>query len=254
MDQEIKTKDLKEKIFTAVVCFAGIFMAIQAINSFIAYESLSKNAPREITISANGHAFIVPDIALIRLGVTAEGFDIGKITEENTGKMNKIIGEIKTIGVEDKDIKTTNYNLSPRYDYSRGSRIFQGYTLTQQISVKVRDFAKIGDILSRATNSGANLIGDFQFTIEDENSAKQLARADAIQKAKGQAESIAKQSGLSLGKILNIYEGSLYSSSDYAANKAAVEVLGMGGSIEAAEIQPGQQEISVSVSLVYEIK
>ncbi|MDD4625429.1 MAG: SIMPL domain-containing protein [Candidatus Paceibacterota bacterium] len=252
MDQEIRTKEFKEKIFLAVVWIAGIFLAIQAANFLIDYEKLSQSNMREITVSASGQAFVIPDIALVRLGVTTEGFDIAAITSDNNEKMNKIIGEIKAIGVEEKDIQTTNYSLSPKYDYSRGSRIFKGYTLIQQITVKAREFEKIGDILNKASNNGANLIGDFQFTIEDENSAKQSARADAIQKAKAQAESIAEQSGLKLGKIVNVYEGGYPSSYDYSA-KSSAEVLGMGGGT-AADIEPGQQEISVSINLVYEIR
>ena len=257
MDQEtkeVKKTEIREKIFLAVVWLAGIFLAIQAVNSFIAYEGLGKNTPREIVVSASGNAFIIPDIALMQLGVTTEGFDIGKITAENTDKMNKVISGVKTAGVDEKDIKTTNYSLSPKYDYSRGAQIFKGYTLTQQITVKIRNFGKIGDILGKATQSGANLIGNFQFTIEDENSAKQLARTDAIQKAKAQAESIAQQTGLKLVKVVNIYENGYSPVLNSYSSAKAVDSSGMGGGVAVAEIQPGQQEISVSINLVYQVK
>jgi hypothetical protein len=258
MDQEIKEvkkMELKEKTFLAVVCLAAIFLAIQAVSAFIAYEGLGKNTPREIVVSANGSAFIVPDIALMQLGVTTEGFDIGKITAENTDKMNKVISEVKAAGVDEKDIKTTNYSLSPKYDYSRGAQIFKGYTLNQQVTVKVRNFGKIGDILGKATKGGANLIGDFQFTIEDENSAKQLARTDAIQKAKAQAESIVQQTGLKLIKVVNVYENG-YSSSvpNYYSSAKAMDSSSAGGGIAVADVQPGQQEVSISINLVYQVK
>jgi hypothetical protein len=257
MDQEIKEvkkRELPEKVFLAVVCLSVVFLAIQAVNAFIVYEGLGRNNPREIVVSASGQAFIIPDIALMQLGVTTEGFDVGKITAENTDKMNKIIGEVKAAGVEEKDIKTTNYSLSPKYDYSRGARVFKGYTLVQQVTVKVRNFGKIGDILGKATDSGANLIGDFQFTIEDENSAKQSARTDAIQKAKVQAESIAQQTGLKLVKVTNIYENGYSPVSNYYGAAKAMDSSSIGGGAAVAEIQPGQQEVSISVSLVYQVK
>lgn len=252
--KEVKKAELKEKFFSAAVSLAAIFLAIQAVNAFIAYEGLGKNTPREIVVSASGNAFAVPDIALMRLGVATEGTDIGKITTENTDKMNKIVSDVKAAGVEDKDIRTASYSLSPMYDYPKGVRVFKGYSLSQQITVKARDFAKIGDILSKSTQDGANLIGDFQFTIEDENSVKQAARADAIQKAKTQAESIARQTGLKLAKLVNVYESSYSSAPDYYNSAKAMDSSGMGAGSAVAEIQPGQQEVSISVNLVYRVQ
>lgn len=86
--QETKKAEFAPKIFIAIVVLAGIFLAIKAADVFVAYEGLAKNAAKEIAVSASGQAFIVPDVALVRLGVTTEGDDIAKITSENTDKMN----------------------------------------------------------------------------------------------------------------------------------------------------------------------
>jgi uncharacterized protein YggE len=252
--KEIKKAELAPKILLAIVVLAGIFLAIKAVEVFIAYEGLGKNTPREIVVSASGSAFITPDIALIQLGVTTEGMDIGKITTENTDKMNKIIGEVKASGVAEKDIKTVNYSLSPKYDYVKGVSVFKGYTLSQQISVKVRDFGKIGEVMGKGTQNGANLIGNFQFMIEDENGAKQSARADAIQKAKAQAESIAQQAGITLDKVVNVYDGGYYQAPNSYSSAKAMESSGMATDVAVPDIQAGQQEVNVTVNLVYQIK
>lgn len=252
--KEIKKAEFASKIFIAIVVLAGIFLAIKAVEAFIAYEDLGKNTPREIVVSASGSAFVTPDIALIDLGVTTEGMDIGKITTENTDKMNKIIGEVKASGVAEKDIKTVNYSLSPKYDYVRGVSVFKGYALTQQIAVKVRDFGKIGEVMGKGTQNGANLIGDFQFMIEDENGAMQSARADAIQKAKAQAESIAQQAGIKLDKVVNVYDSGYSPVTNYYSSAKAMDSSGMGTVAAVPQIQAGQQEVSVTINLVYRIK
>jgi len=118
--------------------------------------------------------------------------------------------------------------------------------------VKVRDFAKIGDVLTKATENGANLIDDFQFTVEDEAKAKQTARTEAIKKAKEKAGQIAKETGLKLGRIVNIYEGFYYNPTANLAN--AKYEMGGGSPSPAADIQPGTQEITVTTSLVYRVR
>ncbi|MEK9153663.1 MAG: SIMPL domain-containing protein, partial [Patescibacteria group bacterium] len=85
------------------------------------------------------------------------------------------------MGIEQKDLQTINYSLPPQYDYTdKGERVFRGYTLSQEIKVKIRDFAKAGDVLEKATSLGANLAGDLQFTIDDPAIAKAAQTIDQI--------------------------------------------------------------------------
>lgn len=239
-----------------------IVFAVGALTSWIggtAYNLITYfkgYGPWEITVYAEGKAVVVPDVALVKLGVTSEGLKVGSLVEDNTIKMNAILKDIKDLGVAEKDIQTTNYSLTPRYDYLEiGERVFRGYTLTQEIRVKVRDFARIGDVLEKSTQNGANLVGDLQFTMDDMTKAKELAKKDAIAKAKAQAELLVKETGLKLGEIKNIYETSCGPYGDcYGAMG-----IGAGGGVEtsataAPTVQPGQQEVSIEISLVYQLK
>ncbi|MFH0792330.1 MAG: SIMPL domain-containing protein [bacterium] len=253
MEQETKKIELTNRLFYLAVVLAGGFFISVAAQLYMTITSSAENYPRELTVSATGRTFIVPDIALVSLGVSTEGKDVKTIVSENNQKMSDITKEIKALGVEDKDIQTANYSLTPQYDYPQyGERIFRGYVVNQEIRVKVRDFTKIGDVLTRATEKGANLIGDFQFTVEDEAKAKQTARTEAIKKAKEKAGQIAKETGLKMGKIINIYEDSYYNPTANMAN--AKYETGGGSPSPAADIQPGTQEITVTTSLVYRVK
>lgn len=214
------------------------------------FQSLPQNAPQDLTVSGTGKAYIKPDIAVVNFGVTTEAIKSQDAVDQNNKKMNVIIAEIKKLGVEEKDIQTTNYNLNPVYDWTnRGGRIFTGYSLNQQITVKIRNFDKINGILDSATTNGATNVGDLQFTVDDMEKIRTEARAKAIAEAKTKAQALANEAGLKLGKLVNVSEG---------YNNYPQPLYGMGVAKEmssvAPDIQTGQVEINVTVNLTYKLK
>lgn len=258
MENSKKTLDFSSRLYVlAAVLVAGafIFWGSQAITTIMSW--VVGYGPREVNITAEGKATVSPDVALISLGVKTEGQKVEEIVAENNTKMNAIIAAIKGLGVEPKDIQTTSYSLTPRYDYLENKgQVFRGYVLSQQIKVKVRDFAKIGDVLEKSTAGGANLVGDLQFTIDDLAKVKERAMADAISKAKEKANAISTASGLKLKKLVNVYE----SNSAYSRTDSNVAGIGYAESAKimsvasAPSIQSGEQEITVDITLTYRIK
>lgn len=129
-----------------------------------------------------------------------------------------------------------------------------GYSINQTVSVKVRDFAKAGDILSGAVTNGANSVSQLSFDIDNRDTVESEARAEAIQKAKIKAKAVAKAGGFSLGRLLAIDEGG-YGGPVYFAKSMVAD--GRGGGLEAApapSIEPGSQDVIISVTLRYEIR
>lgn len=255
MTEEIKNYEISNRLFKLLaVLIAGVLVFL-GVKGYIAFQTLPDITPREITVSATGRAFVAPDVALIKLGVTTEGIKVPEVVKENTEKMNAILKEVKNLRIEEKDIQTANYSLTPRYEWLKeGQRIFKGYTLNQEIRVKVRNFEKIGDVLEKGTEKGANLVGDLQFNIDDLEKVKEIARKDAIEKAKAQANLIASQAGLKLGKVVNVFEDYYYPYYSVPMSGAKMEGLGAGEISAAPEIQPGEQEITLKINLVYRIK
>ncbi len=255
MNGETKKLEVSNRLLIILAVFAVGALGAWTSNAVFQYLTFYQGyGPREITVSAEGKASVAPDIALVTLGVTTEGMKVETIVPENTEKMNTILKAIKDLGIEEKDIKTTNYSLVPQYDYlEKTGRVFRGYTLSQEIQVKVRDFAKIGNVLEKGTSNGANLVGSLQFSIDDTEKVKELAKKDAIAKAKAQAALIEKETGLKLGKIKNVYENYYPVSYDYG--------MGGGSALKEAstvavppQIQPGEQEVTVQINLTYAIK
>ena len=172
--------------------------------------------------------------------------------------MNEILVVLKDLGIEAKDIKTGSYSLNPVYNWTeKDGQKLSGYEVYQSVTLKIRDLEKIGDIIAKTTEKGANQVGGISFTIDDEYELKNEARELAIEKAKEKAELIAAQTGMKLGKIVSVYENSYspvmaYDYSNARKEMVTDEVLGAG--IEAPGIEAGQNEVKVEVTLMYEIK
>lgn len=249
---ETKQIDLSDKVYKLVIAIVVLVAVFYIGNLVYDFQSLPQNYPQEISISGNGKVYAKPDVAVLVLGVEDRGARIADIVGTNTSKMNKIIKDVKDLGVDEKDIQTTQYTISPEYNWTElGGRIFVGYVLTQQITVKVRDFEKIGSILDKATSDGANTVGDLQFTIDDPEKIRAEARKKAIEEAKAKALTLAKQAGLKIVKLVNIYEGS---------GGYPQPIYGKGGAVAmeavnvAPDIQAGQMEITSTVTLTYRVR
>ena len=247
-EQTIKFLDKLFKL--AIVLIAGIllFLAGQII---FQSKLLEQQNNSQFTVSGQGKVYAKPDVALVSLGVTTEAATVEHVTKNNTEKMNAVIQAVKDLGIDEKDIQTTNYNLSPLYNWTeRTGRFLTGYTLSQNIQVKIKDFEKIGDVLAQSTTKGANQIGELQFIIDNPEELKDQARAKAVEQAKASAENLAKSSGIRLGKLINIYE--TYDPSQVSYKMA--EGLGGADMAPAPVVQPGQQEIVVTINLTYRVK
>ena len=230
-------------------------------------KSIQPSSFRSFSVSSEGEVVAIPDVAQFTFQViTQGGVDIANLQTQNVEKTNSAIAFVKSQGVQDKDVKTQNFSLDPRYQYYNcsprplGVEVapcpppeIVGYTVTQTVLVKVRDFAKIGAIVSGVVDNGANSVSQLSFTIDNPDKIESDARAQAIQKAKEKAEAVAKAGGFSVGRLLSIQEGGgpIY----YPLYDQALE-YGKGGAVPSAPaptIEPGSQEVKIFVTLVYEI-
>jgi len=218
------------------------------------------NNQERFSVTGSGTVYAKADIANLTVGLKTEvKKTAAEATKENTTKMNDILKELKGLNIDSKDIKTTDYRLSPVYNWTdqKGQQL-AGYEVSQNVNVKIRNLDSIGDVISKTTEKGANQIGNITFTIDDEFELKNEARELAIQKAKEKAEMIAEQTGMKLGDIKGVYENSYVPTVSYDYTNARKESsLGMGAAdmaISSPSIEAGQNEIKVEVTLNYEIK
>ncbi len=207
-----------------------------------------------IAVSAEGKVTAIPDVGVISLSVESRGPSVAAVQADNTKKMNQVVDYLKQQKIEDKDVRTTQYNLYPTYSYvpQTGKQNLDGYQLTQAVEVKVRSLDKVGDILAGALERGANQVGQLSFTIDDPDTYQQQARLQAIEKARAKAEVLAKAAGVRLGKVRSFSE-SANTPPPYPIPYAAGMGMMKTDAAPAPEVQAGSQDVTVNVNLTFEI-
>ncbi len=246
MDCNCYLKALGGILLVALIVFVGAKAKNEIKNQAKAVENVTQ---RTITVSAEGKILAKPDIGQITIAVTNEAKAVGEAQSQSTAAINKIVAFLRASKVDDKDIKTTSYNINPVYDYNKGRQILRGYQVSQNLEIKIRDLTKAGDIIAGAAENGANVISGLSFTIDNPESVKEQARQEAIKQAREKAEKLASNLGVRLGKLINYSESGEYPQPYYGA------VLGMGEAKSIApEIPTGENEITIDVMLTYELK
>lgn len=262
----------KVKNYLGIAIIIGILVFAYAAWSYVGTYSKSAEPSsfRSFSVSGEGKVVTVPDVATFTFSVVTEGGrDLSKLQKENIDKTNRAIAFVKNNKVDQKDIKTEGYNINPRYQYYECNRQVQiypapeptpcpppeivGYTITQTVGVKVRDFSKVGDIVAGVVLNGANSVSGLTFTIDDRTKAENDAREEAISKAKDKAKAIARAGGFNIGRLLSIEEGyqPYYGMGGGTAESVSLK---SAAAAPAPTIEPGSQEVKITVTLRYEIK
>ncbi|PIR04894.1 MAG: hypothetical protein COV57_02015 [Candidatus Liptonbacteria bacterium CG11_big_fil_rev_8_21_14_0_20_35_14] len=249
----------KENLFRYLKYFV-VFIMLVAVYSFFwgpiaSYED-SLYAVKTFTASGEGKVVVEPTIAKVGLSLITEGLNPAKVQADNAIKMNKVIEYLKSKGIEDKDIKTTQFNLNPKYSSVNrfNASYIDGYTLTQEVTVIISDLESVGEIVSTANSLGVNRINSVSFDVTDEEREQYMAeaRAEAFEDARVKARSMASSAKVRLGSVISFYENS------YSPYTKSVDSYGYGGAESAISvapsIEPGSQEINVNVNVTYKIK
>jgi len=254
-------KKVKIYLIACLVIVLTLFLTALTVSTIVGIQNKVKEGKyigtrNTITVSDTGKIYAKPDLAIVNLSVKNEEKTVDKAIKENTEQMNLVIDAVKEQGIEDKDLKTTSFNIYPRYEYyerkeippyyPQGERVLVGYEINQSLQVKIRDMGKIGKVIEEATAAGANQVGNLQLTIDKQDEFKKQAREQAIQKTKAKAEELALQLGVNLVRITNFIESSVY------PRFYSLEESGLGGG-ETPQIEIGENKIEVTVSITYEI-
>lgn len=206
-----------------------------------------------MVVDGTGSATAVPNIAKVSVAIQESASSLSEVEKSVNTKSKTLVDAVKKAGVEDKDIKTTSYNISPTYDYRTNPSRITGYSASVSYQVTIRNVDKANDVLAAATGAGANNVGGINFDVDDnaKNKALNEARAEAVKNARQTAEGLAKAAGVTLGKILNITESQGTAPVPLPMRGAG---LGAGPSETKVQIQPGENEFNVTISITYEIR
>lgn len=235
---------------TAVLVILAVFL-LASTNKVV------NTATTTNTVSFNGEGKVVakPDIGKISLSIVTDALTSKVAQDENSKKSKALSDYLKKQNIDDKDIKTIGYNIYPQYKYPQygGQPTITGYQVNQSMEIKVRDLDKVSNILDGVVSAGANQVNGLSFEIDNPEALKTEARAKAIADAKKKANELKSQVGISLGKIVNFsentggYPGPIF-------YDAKLEGRGMGGGGGGPSVPTGENEITVNVSITYQIK
>ncbi len=244
-----------------VAVFLALFLIVKTFSEMKEFRYIGSGVyPQNvISVTGKGEVFIVPDIATFSFTIREERPTPAEAQQQATERMNVLLAELKEFGVEETDIKTIAYNLSPRYQFPRvgfGERVLAGYELSQIVSLKVRDISRAGEVLSKVGQANVSNISSLNFSVDDEEAARREARKMAIDEAQQKAETLSKDLSVRLVRIVNFSEsGDFYPygmgmGGDFALESSVKSAPGF----PAPEIPVGENKIVSQVYITYEIR
>lgn len=246
-----------------------VFLAVISIKEIKAIGYIGKDTQviSSITVNGKGEAITIPDIATFSFSVNETAKTVEDAKTKATDKINNALAAIKASGVEKKDIKTLSYSINPHYEYNQGvcttfgcpggKQVLTGYDVAQSIEVKIRDLTKAGELFDTVGKAGIQTVNGLNFGIDNIDIPKAAARADAIAKAQAKAQKIASDLGVSLVRITSYYDSSddqvYYGRESMDSGMVSAKAM-MAPAAVAPEIPTGEQKITATVSITYEIR
>lgn len=206
--------------------------------------------------SVDGTATIetVPDQAVINLGVETTADTVALAQNETNTVIANLQTQLTALGLEKKDLQTSNYSLYPVYDWEDGDgNNIIGYTISSTLQVTCTDFAILNQVIDAATAVGINQINGINFGLSESKQVelKKEARTTAIAQAKDNAAELTSLTGIKLGNIINVYEyqpqNDIVSNSLYAKNLASTDSV----SYEETNVEAGTASFTYQVTLTY---
>ena len=164
-----------------------------------------------LNLSAYGETRIAPDMASINLGVNTEALTAGAAMQANATQMSRITAALKKAGVADKDVQTSNLNLSAQYDYVQNQPPkLRGYQASNQVTVMVHDLARLGSAVDATVAAGANQVNGISFGLSDPTAAENTAREAAVKALVAKANLYAGATGYRIARLVSLSEGGGY--------------------------------------------
>lgn len=201
-----------------------------------------------ITVRGEGTIKVKPDIAYITMGVRTENKDAKIAQTNNAEKMDSVIAALKNMGIEEKDIQTSNYSIYPQYDYeSKNGEKIIGYTVNNSVKITVRDILKVGSVFDIGIEQGANVSNGIQFSVSNTEKYYHEALKQAVNNAKGKADALAGAIGVTITNPITVVE---QSSGGSFIGYGAADMLQSAKSSR-TPIEAGELDIYAAVEVSY---
>ena len=244
-----------------VLVILALFLFAQAMSTLENLGRPANPATDTVTVQGDGQATLPPDVARVSFTVENTAAAVADAQAATTKQANDALAFVKGQGIADKDVTTLSYDITPQYSYMNclpgvfcpSTSKVTGYQVSETIQVTMHDLSAVGAMLAGLGKLGVQNVSGPSFALYDSTAGYDAARADAITKAKAQATLLAKQLGVSLGKIVNYSESSGNMPYPVYAMSASA---GAGTAVRAPSpsVPTGENTYNASVSITYEIR
>ncbi|MDK2918003.1 MAG: uncharacterized protein PWQ37_736 [Candidatus Petromonas sp.] len=254
---------MKKILYGVLILVLSVGLFVLDSSDILAKEMSDANSILEeeniITVNGTGTLKVKPDIAYINVGIEIFSEDAQKAQAQNREIMDKVITEIKKVGIKDEDIKTVVYDIyrTTRYEpkkfdgkYDKEART-EGYNVRNIVEVRIRDIESVGKIIDAASSSGANIINSIKFGVEDEEKYYNDALKLAMKNAFGKAETIGESFGGKISKPYSVVENGYRSPVIY---RDAIKYSAAVGEALQIPVEVGELEITARVIAKYKYK
>jgi uncharacterized protein len=238
---------------TVVASVAALIYTTQFTGPLpISITQTTTNKQSAFNVTGESELITVPDQAQVNVGIAVKRSSVAEAQSEANSVANNISSQLKTLGIDADDIKTTNYSINPDYDYKNNRQNIIGYNVSSSIRVTVRDIDQVNQVIDTATAGGANRVNGVQFTLSKErrDELTEQAREEAIDDAKANAKELSGLAGMKLGKIVNVIEHN--NSAPRPQYRMESFALADAGGAAPTQLDPGSTTFAYQVTLSYE--
>jgi uncharacterized protein YggE len=234
---------------------AGLMLAASALATTPQAALAQANAPSAdrmfdattLSLTAHGETDATPDEAVLSLGVQSRAAGAADAMAQNASQMSAVVAALRRVGIADRDIATTNLSLSAQYSYPQGQpQVLDGYVAGNEVTITVRDIARVGAVIDAVSAAGANQINGISFGLKDPAAAEDAARLAAVKALAAKAALYAGASGYHVARLVSLNE-------DQGGAPGPVRPMMMMAKADATPISPGELTVRVDVTGVYEL-
>jgi uncharacterized protein YggE len=204
------------------------------------------------SLSAYGETRVAPDMATINLGVQTDAPTAAEALKANGARMNQVMAALKKAGIAERDIQTSNLNLNAQYAYEQNQPPkLTGYQASNQVTITVRDLAKLGASVDATVNAGANTVNGISFGLADPRAAEDAARLEAVKALQAKAALYARATGYKDMRLVNLNEGG-----GYTPAPPPVPMMAFAAKREMADstsVAAGELKVRIDVNATYEM-
>jgi uncharacterized protein len=204
-----------------------------------------------LNLSAYGEVKAAPDMATISLGVVTEAPTAAAAMSQNATRMTQVIAALKRAGIAERDIQTSGLSLNPQYVYVQNEQPrLSGYQASNQVTITVNDLGRLGAAIDATVSAGANTVNGVSFGLKDSTAAENEARRKAVQALQAKAGLYAQATGHRINRLVSLSEGG----GGYGPVPPPMPLMELRmGKADATQVQPGQLNVRVDVTGMYEL-